>query len=1080
MPDRKAKFVLRVLLSFLACALPVAAQHDVALPLGTSIEKEIAGREVHTWRTALAAHQFARVIVAPVGFEGVDTFVRVIAPDGKPFLEVRNLGDTARPKRVLWVAETTGEYKLEVVGNGEANLRGRYEIQADEPRLADDAARQHIAAARAFAAADQLHMQRSAEALRQARTKYEEALALYRTLDDKQGEMWTLLAMPQILFVFGEPQKALELEQQVLTLARALNHPYGQTVALQAVALIAQSLGDWQQAQECLQQALPLQRAAGNKFGAAGTLNNLGGLHMQMGEWQKALDYYGQALPLQQAQGHQPGVAVALNNLGETHRLLGDYEQARDYFQRSLELRRSLKDARGEGTTLSNIGLTYLSEGNLPRALEYYQLALPLRRTTGDAAGEASTLNNLGAAYFKAGELQKALEHFTPALELNRKIKNVRGEANSLHLLGKIQMALGETEQAVKQFQQALSLHRAIRDQNTEAATLYQLARAEIAQGKLTAARANLEAALALTEAARAQLISQDLRASYLAAKRDYYELYTDLLMQLHKHEPQAQHDAAALEVSERGRARNLLEILHEARADLRQGVDAELLERERSLQRRINAQEQQRLRLQGNKAAEKQLATIETQLTQLLHEYEILQTQIRAASPRYAALTQPQPLGLAEMQRQLDDETLLLEYALGAERSYVWAITRDSLTSYELPKRAEIEAAARLAYQLLTARNQISKGETTVQRQVRIAQADADWPRAAAALSALLLQPIAAQLHKPRLVIVADGALQYVPFAALPECGLQNADCGLKTTSNPRDAQTKASRQQRTGQSAIRNPQSAIPLIANHELITLPSASVLAVLRQERATRAAAPKTLAVMADPVFELEDPRLAHVQKPLRAEMLAQREAKPLLRAAADTEVQRFMRLRFTRTEAEAIAAFAPAAQKLTALDFAASRATLTRQDLSQFRILHFATHGVLNSRHPELSGLVLSLVDEAGNAQDGFFRLHEVYNLKLNAELVVLSGCRTALGREIKGEGLIGLTRGFMYAGAARVMASLWSIDDRATADLMKRLYEAMLGQKQPPAAALRAAQIEMAKTKAPYFWAAFTIQGEWR
>jgi CHAT domain-containing protein len=330
--------------------------------------------------------------------------------------------------------------------------------------------------------------------------------------------------------------------------------------------------------------------------------------------------------------------------------------------------------------------------------------------------------------------------------------------------------------------------------------------------------------------------------------------------------------------------------------------------------------------------------------------------------------------------------------------------------------------------------------------------------------------------------VIVADGALQYVPFAALPHpvVGGRWPVTGKNQLPATAGQPPATSHQPPVLRHRAPSTEHRPPLIIRHELITLPSASVLAVLRQERATRAAAPKTLAVLADPVFELEDPRMAQVQKPPRAELLAQREAKPLLRAAADTEVQRFLRLRFTRTEAEAIAAFAPAAQKLTALDFAAARATLTRQDLSQFRILHFATHGVLNSRHPALSGLVLSLVDEAGQAQDGFFRLHEVYNLKLNAELVVLSGCRTALGREIKGEGMIGLTRGFMYAGAARVLASLWSIDDRATADLMRRMYGAMLGQNLRPATALRAAQLEMAKTKVPYYWAAFTIQGEWK
>jgi CHAT domain-containing protein len=190
-----------------------------------------------------------------------------------------------------------------------------------------------------------------------------------------------------------------------------------------------------------------------------------------------------------------------------------------------------------------------------------------------------------------------------------------------------------------------------------------------------------------------------------------------------------------------------------------------------------------------------------------------------------------------------------------------------------------------------------------------------------------------------------------------------------------------------------------------------------------------------------------------------------------------------RLHFSRDEAKAIAAVAPWGTNLMALDFQANRATATTGDLSQYRILHFATHGLLNSTHPELSGLVLSLVDQAGQPQDGFWRLHDIYNLKLNAELVVLSACQTGLGKDIKGEGLVGLTRGFMYAGTPRVVASLWQVDDVATAELMKRFYRGMLQQEQRPAAALRAAQLEMLGKKQwthPFYWAAFTLQGEWK
>jgi CHAT domain-containing protein len=189
-----------------------------------------------------------------------------------------------------------------------------------------------------------------------------------------------------------------------------------------------------------------------------------------------------------------------------------------------------------------------------------------------------------------------------------------------------------------------------------------------------------------------------------------------------------------------------------------------------------------------------------------------------------------------------------------------------------------------------------------------------------------------------------------------------------------------------------------------------------------------------------------------------------------------------RLAFSRQEATGILA-ATRGDAMQALGFDANRTMATDPALSQYRIIHFATHSILDSQHPELSGIVLSLVDQHGESRDGFLRLHDLYNLNLPAELVVLSACQTGLGKDIKGEGLVGLTRGFMYAGAARVLASLWKVDDAATAELMKRFYQAMLGDEQlPPAAALRQAQIAISRQKqwaAPYYWAGFVFQGEW-
>src|SRR5262249_2367779 len=314
---------------------------------------------------------------------------------------------------------------------------------------------------------------------------------------------------------------------------------------------------------------------------------------------------------------------------------------------------------------------------------------------------------------------------------------------------------------------------------------------------------------------------------------------------------------------------------------------------------------------------------------------------------------------------------------------------------------------------------------------------------------------------------IVSDGALQYISFAALPKPGRSRA-----TGSNR-------------------------PLALDHEIINLPSASTLAVLRREQAGRPLAPKTAVVLADPVFEPTDLRVKRAtttgdtarSNPDVADVSPAQ--SQMTRSLDDVEMMRgeqlsIPRLPFSQSEAEVIKRLVPEDMRKLAMGFEVDYATATAPELENYRIVHFATHSLLNSKHPELSGVLLSLVDKDGQPlKRGILNLGEIYNLKLPAEIVVLSACRTALGKEIKGEGLVGLTRGFMYAGAARVMASLWKADDEATAGLMKLMYEGMLGrQRLRPAEALRRAQIQMWRSRSnwsfPYYWAAFTLQGEWK
>jgi len=498
---------------------------------------------------------------------------------------------------------------------------------------------------------------------------------------------------------------------------------------------------------------------------------------------------------------------------------------------------------------------------------------------------------------------------------------------------------------------------------------------------------------------------------------------------------------------------------------DIRHGADPALFEKERSLWADLAAKSNRRIRLLGEKRSDVPINAVEKEISDLTNQYQDVEAQIRSTSPAYAALTQPNPLNAGAVQHLLPNDTLLLEYSLGEDHSYVFVLTASSLNSYELPKKEVIEPLAKHLYQFLTERGRILSRETPEHRMMRITKADAASRRAAADLSRMILGPVAAELKKQRLLIVSDGALQYVPFAALPA----------------------------PGSSAGKEPA---PLILEHEIVNLPSASVFAVLREQQKVSGRSPVKMevAVFADPVFDKRDPRVrlnpdrrAGNQHGAEIGEARIRSTDTLARSVADATLAQpgeflLPRLAFTRAEASAILKLAPPGTSMEALDFAASRRLVMSGELGQYRVLHFATHALVDNIHPELSGLVLSLVDRKGTPVDGFLNLEDVYNLDLSADLVVLSACDTALGKAVNGEGMIGLTRGFMYAGVPRVVATLWNVNDLATAKLMAHFYQAMERNGMKPAEALRQAQIAMSKQRlssAPYYWAALVLQGDW-
>jgi CHAT domain-containing protein/tetratricopeptide (TPR) repeat protein len=833
--------------------------------------------------------------------------------------------------------------------------------------------------------------------------------------------------------LLGENQKALNAFNQALKFSRQAKQPSQEADTLNKIAEIYKLRGEPQQALDSLNQAVALARKAKEPNAEARTLTYIANIYSSLGDYPLSIETYNQVLKIFQQIGDRASVAQTLNNLGDVYQLTGSYSQALSSFNQARLLWKQQKNSWQEALALSRIVRVYTSLHDYPQAIATGNQTLSLSRQLSKLR-TAYSLNLLSEVYLAAGDRQKALEFSNQSLSLAQEIGNPAEAANALRNIGK-SYDVRQSQKAVAAYNQELALWQKLGDRANQAETHYSIAQTQRNSGNLIAAQAPIQKAIAIVESIRIKVSSADLRTSFFATDsvQNYYEFYIDLLMQLHRQQPSKGYDALALQVSERDRARALVELLNEANADIRQGVEPKLLAQESNVQQKLDALEKRRLELVNGKYTEKQLASLEQENSALIAQYQTIQTQIRSSSPRYAALTQPQPLKSAQIQQLLDDRTLLLEYSLGKERSYLWVVSKTGIKSYQLPKRTEIEAATKQFYSTIT--NPRFRNNPQRVEAVGIP------------LSKILLAPIAAQLGQKRLVIVSDGALQYLPFNALPISG--------KTST-------------------------ISPLIVDHEIVSLPSASTLAVLRQELKGRKKAVKDVAILADPVFSPNDDRVQRRTKEQKAN--SNIEQRTLVRAATVSGVS-FARLLGTRSEAEQILQLVPVGDRLQKFDFAANREAVVGSQLSKYRIIHFATHGILNSVNPELSGIVLSLVDRQGMTQNGFLRLHEIFNLNLPAELVVVSACQTGLGEEIKGEGIIGLTRGFMYAGSPRVVVSLWNVDDQATAELMARFYQGMLKKGLQPAAALRAAQLEILQTtqwKSPYYWSAFGLQGEWK
>jgi CHAT domain-containing protein len=874
--------------------------------------------------------------------------------------------------------------------------------------------------------------------------------SLSETIANVHGELISHLA--EVSYAKGDLAQSLKQYEQ----ARKLVHNDRQVEARIHLftGYIYGSIGAPEKAVSEITQALNLYKAINNKLGEGLALTALGLSHSLDRDENRAIELHREAISIFRSIGDRHSEAIALNALGQAYENLNEYTIALNNYENALRLFQTTDALDGAAIAVFKIARIYRLSGKPDQALAFYERCLILSRAAGKVRSEANALNEAALLYIYQGRNKLAINQYARIREFYKRIGDRRGLATALNAYGDLLLQLGQNAKALKTYLRAQPFSENSGDKGILAETLYNLARVNRAVGSYDAALTFIKQSLDLIEDLRTRLETPDLRASYFSGVKKYYELGAEILMGLEQLRPGRGFATEALLLNERARSRSLLDLLDESQRAFPEHAPKQLLERERELRGLIRAQAQYAMDLSLKGRNSSDTPEVTNQLAQLKAEYQEVLAQLRGEHPRDSSLEYSPVSGLKEIQSELRHSTLLLEYSLGEDRSYLWAVSPNSLKTYALPSRQTIEDAAHQLYKLLTALEG-SKGETDSDYQANIAAAEKAYFDQAGAFSEMVLGPVANDLGNKNLLLVTEGALQYVPFDVLPV---------------PRAAQNAPGRNLR--------------LIDTNEVSTIPSVSTLIALRATKIGRSPL-HVAAVIADPVFSLSDDRIpSNGQFATIATVSAAPARQPVEIGLAHASASRrkdLARLSHSFEEAEAILAAAPEGTTMLAEGFDATP-DIVNGRIGDYQILHFATHAFVDAEHPELSGIVLSMVDRNGLEKNGLMSLQDIYNLDLSAQLTVLSACQTGLGQDVKGEGLVGLTHSFMSAGSKTVISSLWKVDDLATTTLMTYFYDGLLRQGMPTAAALRSAKLRMMQHKrwsAPYYWAGFTLQGEY-
>lgn len=1087
-----------------AAAAEAPVQPEVPrLVLGVILERDLGRGQIDEIGVVLGAKQYVRLVIDQ---KQMDVAASLLGPTGQVIVASDGPGGRRVREVLSAVISERGEYRLVVTPHDPQAEAGRYRVTLEElrPGLPDDGDR--VKAETALSEAAHWEVAGQGMDLSRAFEKAQESLSLWRRIGDLAGEARTLIVLASLHYRSNDPASMAAALNDALSRSLAARDERGEAEALWMLASFTQldqgmciryldraleiwrQLGDigeqarilyergyfefkngrYTEALPFFQEASGLAEKAGARRVAADIWNGIGAIYSNRGESGKALECYGRALGLARQEGNRGAEAATLTSLGLLLRRRGELQSALTDLRTALGINEQEGLLGDQGKVLAHLGGVYLDLGDMDKALDYYQQALKLFRSLQDRSQEGLALINLGQVYSKLRDWQTALDRFEEAwkilsvekhprrmaaaqngigvarLNLGRAEEAIQslevalshrrdagdrlGEASTLLELGNAWRIQGEAERATSIIQEALGIAEEIEASFVQAAALFSRAKIERDRGQLEAALASIERSIHILDLARSNLASDRLRSSFFASRRSYYDFYVDLLMRLGRWDK-------ALEASERARARSLLDLLAEGRLDLNRGISPELKRQELDVNAHLTqmqASVMEELSKSKTDQDPEKIANLHARLDEIESKRQELEDKLRSEHPRYHGVRYSSPLTLAEIQKRLDRNTALLEYLLGEDGSYLFVVTQDGLAAYQLPPaawitekveeiRLGIEQAGRRSFPMYT--------------------------RAAHQLYEKLIAPARPALAgKGRLLISPDGSLHSVSFEVL----LTEEDRNREYADLPY-------------------------LLRDFSISYIPSASVLSWLTGSSPPSALAKregtKRFLAFADPIYD------ANVAGEGGSPLTRGTDPKSSTLTVQERGLGPMPRLEGTAREIKAIAGlYSNSDVQLYEREQAKEENVKNNPLLETAQRIHFATHGVLNERQPELSGLRLTRTP----TDDGLLQVHEIFDLNLQAEIVVLSACNTGRGKEVTGEGLVGVTRAFLYAGTPSVVVSLWQVADAQAPDLMFGFYEGMdrIGDK---AEALRQAKLAMIRGRSyarPYYWAPFILVGK--